>query len=140
MKALLTAAVCLVFLAAAGAQDSDEAVKKEEGLFKGNWKIESFETEQGKNDDLIGATLTFDAKNLEFKKGDDTKKFTITVNPLGKPKEITFKMDDKEHHGIYKIEKEDMTICVCVEANQPRPNEFAAKNMCWLISLKRVKE
>jgi uncharacterized protein (TIGR03067 family) len=140
MKAFLTAAVGLMFLATIFAQESDDAVKKEEGLFKGTWKMESFETEQGKNDDLIGATLKFDAKNLEFIHRDETKKFTITVNPLGKPKEITFKADDKELPGIYKLEKDDMTICVNIEPNQPRPTEFATKNACWLITLKRAKD
>jgi uncharacterized protein (TIGR03067 family) len=139
MKSLLTLAAGLVFLVAAGAQDNDAAIKKDKGLLKGMWKFVSFETGEGKQDDFE-ATLFFDGDKIEFKKGDETKKATYTVNPAGKPKEIDLKAEDKEMPGIYRIEKDTLTMCICMEPNQARPSEFAAKNACVLATLKRVKE
>jgi uncharacterized protein (TIGR03067 family) len=140
MRALLAMATGFVFLVAAGAQDNDAAVKKDKGLLKGTWKFVSFETAEGKQDDFESATLAFDGDKIEFKKGDETKKHTYTINPLGKPKEIDLKVDDKEMQGIYKVDKENLTICICPDGNQARPNEFAAKNQYVLAKLKRAKE
>ena len=138
MKGLLSVAAGLVFLVAVGAQDN-EAIKKDKGLFKGTWKFESLETAEAKKDDLDGATLAFDGDKIEFKKGDETKKATFTINPAGTPKEIDLKTEEKEMHGIYKIEKNILTMCIC-DGNEARPNEFAAKNAHALMILKRVKK
>jgi uncharacterized protein (TIGR03067 family) len=140
MKALLAVTAGFMFLVAASAQDNDAAVKKDKGLLKGLWKFVSFETEEGKKDDFESATLSFDADKIEFKKGDESKTATYTINPAGKPKEIDLKENDKEMQGIYKIDKETLTICICPGPNQTRPNEFAAKNPYVLAKLKRVKE
>ena len=140
MKSVLAATVALVFFAAAAAQDNDAAIKKEKEQIKGAWKVESVESQEGKQDDANEATLTFAADKLEFKKGNELKKGTFTLNPLGQPKEIDIKADDKEMLGIYKLDKDALTICICPESNQARPSEFAAKNPYLLITLKRVKE
>lgn len=137
MKALLATAAGLVFLVAATAQDNDAAIKKDLKQFKGTWQFESLETADGKQDDFEGATLMFDGAKIEFKKGDETKKATFTINPAGKPKEIDIKADDKEMHGIYKFEKSKLTMCIC-EATDARPSEFAAKDTHALITLKRA--
>jgi uncharacterized protein (TIGR03067 family) len=142
MKALLAVAVGFMFLVGASvgvsAQD-DAVVKKDKELLKGTWKIESLETPQGKQDDIAGATMTFDDDKVEFKKGDETKKATITLNPAGKPKEITFKTDDKTMEGIYRVEKETLSICLAVQPGAARPNEFAAKDQYVLVTLKKEK-
>jgi uncharacterized protein (TIGR03067 family) len=141
MKALLAVAASLVFLVGVGAQDNDTAVKKDKERFKGTWKFESIENAEGKLDDFDSATLSFDGDKLEFKKGDEVKKATFTLNPAGKPKEIDFKSDDnKEMAGIYKFGKDTLTMCICLEPNQARPTEFAAKNASVLAVLKRVKQ
>jgi uncharacterized protein (TIGR03067 family) len=137
MKALFAITASLTFLVAASAQDNDAAVKKDVKLFTGTWQFESLETPDGKSGDLDGATLKFDGNKIEFKKGDETKKATYTINPAGNPKEIDLKADDKDMHGIYKFEKNILTMCIC-EATEARPNEFAAKNSHALITLKRA--
>jgi uncharacterized protein (TIGR03067 family) len=138
MKALMAVFAGLALLVSARAQD-EAAVKKDKALFKGTWKFESFETPEGKQEDF-DATLSFDGNKIEFKKGDESKKGTFTLNPAGKPKEIDLKADDKEMPGIYKVDKETLTLCICVEAGQARPSEFAAKNGCVLARLKRLKD
>jgi len=138
MKMLLTTLASFAFLAIAGAQD-DAETKKDKAILAGMWKMEVFETADGKVDNLVGAMLTFEGDKLEFKH-DDTKKSSYTINPAGKPKEITIKNENGEMNGIYKIEKETLTICICLEPNQARPNEFAAKNPYVLATLKRSKD
>ena len=137
MKALLATAAGLVFLVAATAQDNDAAIKKDLKQFKGAWQFESLETADGKKDDFDDATITFDGGKIEFKKGDETKKATFTINPAGNPKEIDIKTDDKEMHGIYKFEKSKLMMCVC-DTGDARPSEFAAKDTHTLVTLKRA--
>lgn len=141
MKALLAATVGLVFLT--GAQDDDAAVKKEKELLKGTWKITTFETQQGKKDDFEGATMEFKADgNAEFTKGGETKQATYKINPAGKPKEIDIKPEGKDEAmlGIYRLEKDTLTICIVENPNTGRPNEFAAKDAYVVVTLKREKK
>ena len=143
MKKLM-ALSSLVFLtvSVAVAQD-DAAVKKDKELLKGIWKIESMEGAQGKKDDFEGATLEFKTDgNLEFTKGGETKKATYSINPAGKPKELDLKPEDKDEAilGIYRIEKEVLTICIVEGQGNARPTEFAAKDRNVVVKLKRVKK
>ena len=139
MKALAAIAAGLVFLV--GAQD-EAAIKKDKELLKGLWKFESLETEQGKKDDFGDATLKFDGDHLHFTKGDERKKAEYTINPAGKPKEIDIKPEDKDQPmpGVYRIEKDTLTICIAFAPGAARPNEFAAKETNVVITLKKVKE
>jgi uncharacterized protein (TIGR03067 family) len=140
--ASFAAGLFIVLTAQAG---DDEAQKKEKAAFAGTWKITSFENNQGKDATAEGATIEFDkeGKNLTFTKDGETKKGTFTLNPAGKPKEIDIKPDgrDKSFEGIYKIEKEKMTICLAPEPGDGRPSEFALKEgkNYLLISLEKAK-
>jgi uncharacterized protein (TIGR03067 family) len=140
MKTLLAVAAGFVLLVAG--QDNDAAIKKDKELLQGTWKIESLENEQGKKEDLQGATLTFSGDKVEFKKGDELKKASYTINPAGKPKEIDLKPEDKDitMQGIYRIEKDTLTICMVQGPNAARPTEFTAKEKCALVILKRDKQ
>ncbi|MCI0683626.1 MAG: TIGR03067 domain-containing protein [Gemmataceae bacterium] len=145
MKKLLAVTVGMLLLngALAVGQDEDAAVKKDKELLKGLWKFESFETQQGKKDDFADATLKFSTDGkIEFSKGGEQKKATYKINPAGKPKEIDLKPEDKDHamQGIYRIEKDTLTICVCEGQNVARPTEFEAKDKNVLVILKRVKD
>ena len=142
MKTLLAVAVAASLALVAGAQD-EAALKKEKELLKGTWKFESVKSEQGEKEDLANATLTFSTDDkVEFKKGDEVKKATYTINPAGKPKEIDLKPVDKDQtmQGIYRLEKDTLVICITEGPNAARPNEFAAKDKNVLVTLKRVKE
>jgi len=122
----LTAGLFVVLTAQAG---DEEAQKKEKAALHGTWKIISLENNQGKDAGAEGATLEFDkdGKNITFTKDNQTKKGTFTLNPGGKPKEIDIKPsdEDKTFEGIYKIEKDKLTICLAPEPGDGRPNEFA---------------
>ncbi len=143
MKTLL-ALSSLVFLTVGLAigQDDNAAVKKDKELLKGVWKIESFESAQGNKEDFVGATLEFKADgNAEFTKDGDNKKATYTINPAAKPKELDLKPEGKDEAmlGIYRVEKEMLTICIVEGQGNARPTEFAAKERNSLVKLKKVK-
>ncbi len=139
MKVLVAMTAGLVFLV--GAQD-DAAIKKDKGVLKGLWKFESLEAQDGKKDDLNDATLKFEQDNIQFTKGDERKKVSYTINPAGQPKEIDVKPEDRDQPmpGIYRVEKDTLTLCIAFAPGAARPNEFAAKESNVLITLKRVKE
>lgn len=144
MKALGLASFAACLVVTLGVQAGDEAaLKKEKAAIAGKWKIVSFETPEGKKDDLADATLEFDkdGKNMTFSKGNETKKGTFTLNPAGKPKEIDISPSDenKTFDGIYELKKDSLKICLNV-GNDGRPNEFAVKDKKYvLISLERAK-
>ena len=144
MKRLLAAATLIVITGSlALAQNDDAAVKKDKELLKGVWKLESFETQQGKKDEFEGATLEFKLDgNAEFTKNGDTKRATYSINPAGKPKELDLKPEGKDDAmlAIYRIEKDVLTICIVEGAGNARPNEFAAKDRNIVVTLKREKK
>jgi len=146
MKVLLSLGVlgiaALVVVAAGAAAAGDaEAIKKDLKALEGTWKVESFENAAGKKDDFVDATLTFKGEDIEFKKGGETKKGSVKINPAGKPKEIDIKPGDEETvQGIYAIDKDTLKICITEDPTAGRPNEFAAKDKNVLVILKRVKE
>jgi uncharacterized protein (TIGR03067 family) len=141
MKTLLSCGA-VAFLAIAAMAGGDEAVKKDLKLLEGAWKIDYVEHADGKKEELNDASVTFKGEQLEFKKGNDTKKASIKINPAGKPKEIDIKPEGKEEAmvGIYKFEDAHLKICVTEEPNAARPNEFVAKDRWMLVVLKRAKE
>jgi uncharacterized protein (TIGR03067 family) len=144
MLGLASFAACLAVAFTVQAGD-EAALKKERAALQGVWKITSFETPDGKKDDLNGATLEFDkdGKNLTFTKDGDTKKGTFKINPAGKPKEIDISPSDenKTMAGIYLLEKTTLKICLATGANDARPTEFAVKDgsKAVLITLEKAK-
>ena len=133
MKALGLAAFAAVLFVSVAAQGGEEAaLKKERAALQGVWKITSFETPDGKKDDIVGATLEFDkdGKNVTFIKGGETKKGTFKLNPAGTPKEIDISPSDenKTMAGIYQIDKTMLKICLAVDPGDGRPSEFALKD------------
>jgi uncharacterized protein (TIGR03067 family) len=143
MKTLLASASLVFLTMGLAVGQDDEAVKKDKELLKGIWKIESFESSQGNKDDFVGATIEFKADgSAEFTKDNDTKKATFTINPAGKPKEIDLKPEGKDESmlGIYRVEKEMLTICIVEGQGNARPNEFAAKDRNVLVKFKKVSK
>ena len=138
----LFASASLVFLAIGLAIGQDDAaVKKDKELLKGVWKIESFEKQDGKDENFTGATIEFKTDgNAEFTKDNDAKKATYSINPAGKPKELDLKPEGKDEAmlGIYRVEKDMLTICIVEGQGNARPTEFAAKDRNVLVKLKKV--
>ena len=141
---VVSALASLIFVLAANAQD-EKAVVKELDALNGKWKITKFETPGGENNDVIGAVLTFDknAKSIQLEVNGQEKKGKFTLNPAGKPKELTFmpEGEDKEIPAIYYLEKDTLKICAAAKPGEARPTEFksGAGAEGNLLTLERVK-
>ena len=146
MKSLGLGAFALTLVVAFAAHGGGDAAKKKElAVLEGVWKITAFETPEGKNADLEGATLAFnkDGKTVLFTHNGQEKKGEFKFNPAGKPKEIDISPEDenKTFEGIYRIEKNKMTLCLDPGSGDGRPNEFAVKEgkKYVLITLEKGK-
>jgi uncharacterized protein (TIGR03067 family) len=131
MKAFgLSLVAGLVLLVGAQAGD-DAALKKELTALQGKWTFVKLESGGKEPEDFKGSTMEFlnDGKTVQFAKGDLVKKGTFEVNPATKPKTITIFPNDEGNvmFGIYKIEKDVMTICATERVSDRRPTEFALK-------------
>jgi uncharacterized protein (TIGR03067 family) len=122
----------------------DEAVKKDQALLKGTWTLTSFETEQGKKDEVPSTTIIFtDDRIVQFVKEGETSKGNFTIDPAAKPKALTFTMElqgkDVTLLAIYRVDKDHLTICFADSPKGGRPKEFVGENRQTVLSLKRIK-
>ena len=130
---LLTAA--LLVLVAAPLRAEDDPKKALESL-QGEWKIVEFIKEgfPDKPEDLKDAKVVVDGSKMTIrrragKKGEET---TITLDPKATPMAIDIKPAEKGTDaflikGIYKLEKDKLTICYALEGRD-RPKEFKAED------------
>jgi uncharacterized protein (TIGR03067 family) len=145
MKTLGLASFALGLFVVLTAQGGDDAQKKAKAAIEGTWKIVSFESNKGKDENFEGASLAFDkdGKNLTFAHNGETKKGTFKLNAAAKPMEIDILPGDenKTFEGIYELDKNKMKICLAPEAGDGRPGEFALKEgkNYLLIVLERAK-
>ena len=123
----------------AGKEDSPSVV--------GEWALESA-VRGGMNDkppDGAGITFTANGKAL-FREGrrDKVEEGTYTVDPKKNPAEIDIIPPVKEKAptvlGIYKIEKDTLTLCMVLGGERPKSFEAPAGSEVMLMTLKRVKK
>jgi uncharacterized protein (TIGR03067 family) len=144
-KTTLAAFVALGALT--GAQAGDEgALKKELSALEGKWTMVKLVSREKEVQGFKGAALEFlkDGKTFVSTKGNLVSKGIFEVNPATKQKTITlFPPEEKGNvfFGIYKIEKNVMTICGTEHARDGRPTEFALKDgkQLVIVTLERAK-
>jgi RNA polymerase sigma factor (sigma-70 family) len=128
--------------AAAG---KDEAPKDEEKIV-GTWAFTSLVKggQKEQEEDFKGAKLIFAADGkLTAKLPKGEKGGAYKLGPAKKPKELTITTEnDGTILGIYKLERDTLTVCLCDENDNDRPTEFASKEgtKVVLIVLKREKK
>jgi uncharacterized protein (TIGR03067 family) len=128
--------------AAAG---KDEAPQDEDKIV-GTWAFMSFEKggQKEPEEDFKEAKLIFAADGkLTAKLPKGEKGGTYKLDPAKKPKAITITTENGGTIlGIYKLERDTLTVCLGDENDNDRPTEFASKEgtKVVLVVLKREKK
>lgn len=133
-----------------------EADKKEKGksdkeTIQGNWEVVSLLSDKGASEReaerLKSAVWVFEKEKILWKweAVDKIKAASFKLDPTKMPKTIDVTRPPrkpKRHiEGIYKLEGDDLTICIPLGRDKPRPTEFKVEEggKRTLIVLKRKK-
>lgn len=108
---------------------------------QGTWAVSSAEKagQKAPEGDAEKATMTFSDGKFAWKAGGREAKGRFTLDAAKAPPEISIDAGDKKLTGIYKLEGDDLKICVGI--GDDRPSEFATKagSKSLLIILKRER-
>jgi uncharacterized protein (TIGR03067 family) len=122
-------------------------------MFEGSWKVTALET-NGKSapaEALQGMRWTFKGSEVRFADPGEEPggRSAITLDPGKTPRHIDLVGQEgpekgKTAHGIYKLEKDRLVICLrdAKTASKGRPQEFKteAGSGLGMITLERAKE
>jgi uncharacterized protein (TIGR03067 family) len=142
---LLTAFALASFVAAP--EPKAEPAQDVKQVFQGEWKIVEY-TKSGsaeKKEELADAKIVVKGDRMAIHFGGKDREATFTVDPKADPPAIDLKPQKVGKEviikGIYKLEKDRITICTGVEGTD-RPKEFKSVNdsRTELVVLERVKK
>lgn len=141
----LFAALALASLCAAPIPKTDP-VKGDQEVLQGEWKVvEYFKAGINRSEEQTEAKLIFkgDALTIHEQNGNELLS-TFTLDPKASPKTIDIKVAGQKEmvvKGIYKIEKEKVTICFGF-GGKDRPKEFKPDGNSDIgqFTLERVKK
>jgi uncharacterized protein (TIGR03067 family) len=131
----------ILILLSLDATGGDE--KKDQDLIQGSWKVVKLEFEGHVNKGPFkGGIWVFKDKEVTVMHGDrELVKGTFVLDPDKKPKTIEMtgihdeEIKDKTSYGIYRIEKNTLTIC----HGDKLPKEFSGAGKAVLLQFERVK-
>jgi uncharacterized protein (TIGR03067 family) len=108
---------------------------------QGTWTVSAGEKagHKAQAGDLKDAKMTFSGGKFAWKAGGKETEGTFSVDATKTPGEISISMKDKKLAGIYRIEGDELKICIGV--GDDRPTDFATKAgaKSMLLVLKREK-
>jgi uncharacterized protein (TIGR03067 family) len=132
MRRFAFAAALFAVACTAAAQQPAAKKKTDLELIQGTWWIVGLESAGKKQSEkgIGGNTITFakvrSADTATLQEGPYPKvEFTYSLDETSSPKAIELSAKGTRALGIYKLEGDDLTICVSLGG--PRPTEFATK-------------
>lgn len=111
------------------------------GKIQGTWTVSTGEKAGRKApaEGLKDVRMTFSGEEFAWKTGEKEIKGKFSLDATKAPKEISMSAEDKKLVGIYKLDGDELKICVGI--GDDRPTDFATKAgaKSLLIVLKREK-
>jgi len=123
-------------------EDKDQDAKN----IIGSWTVVSMERngEKASDEEAKGIAVAFAKEGkVTVKMPDKEVTGTYKLDATKKLKEITLEADgEKSLYGIYKLDGDNLTICVIDTSADERPTEFSTKegSKARLVVLKREKK
>lgn len=135
VRNVLALLACLFLVFAAYADDKEEAAKKEQEKFQGDWTLVDNE----------GVTLKVKDAEYVFTFMGSVEKGKMKFNPSAKLAEvdvdITEGMDKgKKQVGIYELKDNKLKFCFAQAGETKRPTEFKAEDGNILFEFEKVKK
>ncbi len=131
LVSVMTLAPASVLTSSAQADDATDVLK----TLKGSWTTDDNEAKWSFDGDKVKTSVG----------GNDYVSKAIVIDAKAKPAKIDFEVKEGDQagataYGIYKLEGDDLTICIAVPGVNTRPTEFAAKEgEVYVFKLKRKK-
>ena len=134
----------LILALAVGAPAAKDPPKKDEPTLVGHWTAESAIKGGRPDNNPSDATLEFtaDGKVILKEKGKDITG-TYTIDSKKAPAELDMTLEGGgmsiNMPGIFKIEKDTLTLCLVFMGERPKKFESPEASMTLLLTLKRNK-
>ena len=135
---LLTAIALASF--APAFSSADDAKKAVESL-QGEWRYLTFTKLKRDNPEVVkNGKVVIKGDEITFNLGDDNTTVSFTLDPKAEPPAIDWKVGGMTViMGIYKLDKDKLTICFGIEGSA-RPTEFKTGKNNSIMVLERVKK
>lgn len=130
-RVFLGLAVAALFVPTTFADEAADALK----ALQGTWATENDESKWTFDKDTVKTSIG----------GNDYVSKAIIVNAKSTPKQIDFEVKEGDAAGgtalgIYKLEGEELTICIAIPGVNARPTQFEAKEgELYVFKLKKKK-
>lgn len=132
MRRFTFAIALFSFACTAAAQQPNLRKKSDLELIQGSWWINGLESggKQQSDKAFKGNLFTFSKVKMAntavlIERGYPPVEFTFALDPTRAPKTIDLTTRGNTVHGIYKLEADDLTICMSLGGS--RPSEFATR-------------
>jgi uncharacterized protein (TIGR03067 family) len=111
----------------------DELTVKELSKLNGVWAVTSAVNSGHKSEarELKNVRLIIRRKYLEIRRGKESEKYTLTIDPTKSPKQLTIHrtVDNKTETipAIYEFDGKTLKMC-CTSNGKPRPTQFVSNS------------